>query len=256
MPEATRQTDPTHGAGRNYLKVVYEEGQRPQSGYPDKLAARLMELAGLRSGLRLLDAGCGRGEMLAAFARRGMVCEGLDLAEGASCSQPGVSVRQADIFGSVWPCEDAQYDAVLLKSVLEHVMDPARMLAECRRVLKPGGALIVLTPDFASTMQVFYEDPTHVHPYVPKSLRDLFVMHGFVQARAERFCHHERIWEGGPARLLADLCWLIFSTPAARALAQATGLKFIKWAVERQVLGICRKAEPRNQERADSGAQE
>lgn len=244
MPEETRQTGPARGADRNYLRVVYEEGQRPQSGYPDRLAARLMDLAGLRSGMRLLDAGCGRGEMLVAFARRGLACEGLDLAEGASCPHPGVSVRQADIFGSAWPCEDAQYDAVFLKSVIEHVMDPALLLAECQRVLKPGGALIVLTPDFASTMQVFYEDPTHVHPYVPKSLRDLFAMHGFAQARAERFCHHERIWEGGLARLLADLCWLALSTPAARALARATGCKFIKWAVERQVLGICRKAEP------------
>jgi 2-polyprenyl-3-methyl-5-hydroxy-6-metoxy-1,4-benzoquinol methylase len=241
MSGQKRQADSAHEAGRNYLKVVYEEGQRPQSGYPDNLAARLMDLAGLRSGMRLLDAGCGRGEMLAAFARRGLVCEGLDLAEGASCPHPGVGVSQADIFGGAWPCADAQYDAVFLKSVLEHVMDPSHMLAECKRVLKPGGALIVLTPDFASTMPVFYEDPTHVHPYVPMSLRALFAMHGFAQGRAERFCHHERIWEGGLAKLLADLCWLVLSVPAARALAQATGLKFIKWAVERQVLGICRR---------------
>ncbi|MGE4264948.1 MAG: class I SAM-dependent methyltransferase [Desulfovibrio sp.] len=228
-------------AGRDYLKVVYEEGQRPQSGYPDHLAGKLMAEAGLAPGMRLLDAGCGRGEMLAAFARRGLVCEGLDLAEGASCPHPGVTVRQADLFGATWPCEDASFDAVFLKSVIEHVMDPALLLAECGRVLKTGGALIVLTPDFASNVPVFYEDPTHVHPYVPKSLRDLFVMHGFAQARAELFCHHEAIWRGGPAKLFADLCWRTLSTPAARALAQLTGLKLIRWAVERQVLGVCRK---------------
>jgi len=242
MSDAPDPSEQNSQAGRDYLKVVYEEGQRPPSGYPDHLARRLMELAGLIPGMRLLDAGCGRGEMLAAFARRGLACEGLDLAEGASCPHPGVAVRQADIFGSAWPCADARYDAVFLKSVLEHVLDPGHLLAECKRVLKPGGALIVLTPDFASTVPVFYEDPTHIHPYVPKSLRDLFVMHGFAEARAELFCHHERIWECPVARFLADLCWRVFSVPAARAVAQATGLKFIRWAVERQVLGICRRA--------------
>ena len=231
----------TNQASRDYLKVVYADGQREKSTYPDHLARRLMELAGLAPGMRLLDAGCGRGEMLAAFARLGLVCEGLDLAEGASCEHPGVSVRQADIFGSAWPCPEGLYDAVFLKSVLEHVMDPTMMLAECKRVLKPGGTLIVLTPDFASNVPVFYEDPTHVHPYVPKSLRHLFVMHGFADARAELFCHHERLWEGGLAKTFADLCWRVLSTPAARALAQATGQKLIRWAVERQVLGLCRK---------------
>lgn len=228
-------------AGRDYLKVVYQDGQRPQSAYPDHLAGRLMELAGLAPGMRLLDAGCGRGEMLAAFARRGLLCEGLDLAEGAGCAHPGVTVRQADLFGSAWPCQEASVDAVFLKSVIEHVVDPTQMLAECMRVLKPGGALIVLTPDFASTMHVFHEDPTHVHPYVPKGLHDLFVMHGFAQARAELFCHHEAVWPGGAAALLADLLHLLLTTPAARALARLTGQKFIRWAVERQVLGICRK---------------
>jgi len=234
LPEANK-------ASRDYLKVVYEEGQRPKSGYPDHLAGRLMSLAGLKPGMRLLDAGCGRGEMLAAFARRGLLCAGLDLAEGASCEHPGVLVRQADIFGAAWPCESGSFDAVFLKSVLEHVIDPTMLLAECARALRPGGALIVLTPDFASNVPVFYEDPTHVHPYVPKSLRDLFIMHGFAQAQAELFCHHEALWEGGIAKLFGDLCWRTLSTPAARALANATGQKLIRWAVERQVLGICRK---------------
>ncbi len=228
-------------ASRDYLNVVYEEGQRPQSSYPDHLARRLMELARLSPGMRLLDAGCGRGEMLAAFARRGLVCEGLDLAEGAGCPHPGVSVRQADLFGSAWPCEPDSFDAVFLKSVIEHVMDPALLLAECMRALKPGGALIVLTPDFASTMHVFYEDPTHVHPYVPKSLHDLFVMYGFTEVNTQRFCHHEAVWKGGLPALFADFCHLALTTPAARALARVTGQKLIRWAVERQVLGICRK---------------
>lgn len=228
-------------AERDYLRVVYREGQRPASSYPDHLAAELVTRAGLGQGSLLLDVGCGRGEMMAAFARSGLRCEGLDLADEAGGMLPGAKVTRADIMRERWPVEDSSCDAVFLKSVIEHLTDPAHLLAETMRVLAPGGALIVLTPDFASNFKVFYEDPTHVHPYVPKSLKALFDMHGFADSTSELFCHHEITWRPGTARFIADLLWRVLSTPVARSIAQSTGLKFIRWAVERQVLGIARK---------------
>lgn len=236
-------SDRRKAAGRDYLKVVYKDGERPASDYPDHLARELVLRTGLRPDMRLLDVGCGRGEMLAAFARSGLACTGLDLAEGAGSLHPDTEIRRVDILRDIWPVEDNSCDAVFMKSVIEHLPDPVHVLSESLRVLKAGGALIVLTPDFASNVAVFYEDPTHVHPYVPKSLGVLLSMHGFSHVTSEIFCHHERLWSRGTAWLFGELLWLTLTTPLARKLALVTGLKIIRWAVERQVLGIARKPE-------------
>jgi SAM-dependent methyltransferase len=43
--------------------------------------------------------------------------------------------------------QDETFDAIVMKHLIEHVRDPVRLLAECRRILKPGGMLLLLTPN-------------------------------------------------------------------------------------------------------------
>ncbi|SNR92914.1 Methyltransferase domain-containing protein [Humidesulfovibrio mexicanus] len=226
---------------QDYLEVVYTKSAKPLTAYPDNLARFFMGRYGLRPGMSLLDVGCGRGEMLGAFSRLGLDCSGLDMAPSAGSLAPGVPVRLCNVTAETFPVPDASCDAVIMKSVIEHMVDPTPLLAEVKRVLKPGGLILVLTPDWASVWRVFFEDATHVHPYMAKGIAEALAMHGFEQAQSEQFCHHELLWETGPVRILADLLYAVLSVPMARRLAKATGVKFLRWAVERQLLATGRR---------------
>ena len=103
-------------------------------------------------GLRILDAGCGRGEVLLACARAGASVAGIDYAEAAveisrdTLSEvPGADIRQGDISRLPWP--DATFDRVLSGDVIEHLDPPQAqaMLHEAHRVLRPGGWLVLHT---------------------------------------------------------------------------------------------------------------
>jgi len=60
-------------------------------------------------------------------------------------------------FGSGLPFRDAAADIILLSNVLEHLRDPALLLRECHRVLKPGGVLIGAVPFFINVHQRPYD---------------------------------------------------------------------------------------------------
>ena len=112
---------------------------------------RLVEQAsGGRPG-RVLDVGCGRGFLLGAFRRRGWTVEGTELSAASSAHARealGIPVHVGALESLRLPA--ASFDAVTLWHVLEHVADPASLLAEVGRLLRPGGALLVGVPNFAS----------------------------------------------------------------------------------------------------------
>jgi len=105
-----------------------------------------------RPGSLVLDAGCGRGEVLLACARKGARVAGIDYADAAVeiarevlAGVDGAEVCQGDVTALPWP--DASFDCALFADVIEH-LDPEQAdvaLAELRRVLKPGGKLLVHT---------------------------------------------------------------------------------------------------------------
>jgi 2-polyprenyl-3-methyl-5-hydroxy-6-metoxy-1,4-benzoquinol methylase len=100
--------------------------------------------------IRLLDVGCSRGQFVAAAAALGFAAEGVEPAPriAAAARAAGLTVHAGLLEEQRFP--DATFDALTLFEVLEHLREPAGLLRECRRVLKPGGVLLASTGNAAS----------------------------------------------------------------------------------------------------------
>jgi asparagine synthase (glutamine-hydrolysing) len=142
---------PTPAALRAFYATEYpvrfdpERTPEPRLGLFEGL---LRHLATLRERGRLLDLGCGGGQLLAGAVRQGWSGLGSDVSAGACAAArkaSGATVIQAD--SAELPLRDASVDAVTLVNVLDHLGDPARTLAEIRRVLTPAGVLALRVPN-------------------------------------------------------------------------------------------------------------
>jgi ubiquinone/menaquinone biosynthesis C-methylase UbiE len=113
-------------------------------------------------GRRVVDVGCGRGELAAALSRLGADVLGVEPNPERLASAPPSAARMHLGSASTLPCTDASTDAVIFNRSLHHVppdqLDDA--LAEAIRVLAPGGALWALEPDPDGTMSRLME-PFH-----------------------------------------------------------------------------------------------
>jgi ubiquinone/menaquinone biosynthesis C-methylase UbiE len=107
----------------------------------------MLDLAGDVAGRRILDAGCGSGPLSAALRDRGATVTGVDSSAGMlelarRRLGPDADLRLADLGGPLPFCDGA-FDDVIACLVLHYLQDWTAPLAELRRVLKPGGRLIV-----------------------------------------------------------------------------------------------------------------
>jgi 2-polyprenyl-3-methyl-5-hydroxy-6-metoxy-1,4-benzoquinol methylase len=134
----------------------------------------------------LLDVGCGSGEWLASMRKLGWHVLGVDFDENALkiARQEGLEVHFGSLEEQHFP--DDSFDAVTFSHVIEHVPDPARTLAECARILKVGGKLVLLTPNGASLGHRLFkkqwrglEPPRHLHIFSIESLSSMLEAAGF-----------------------------------------------------------------------------
>lgn len=93
---------------------------------------------------RLLEVGAGTGQQAAELEQRGLEVEGIELAASLYADKRVFPITDYD--GVTIPFPDAVFDMVYSSNVLEHVPDLARMHAEIKRVLKPGGHVVHILP--------------------------------------------------------------------------------------------------------------
>jgi SAM-dependent methyltransferase len=121
---------------------------------------------------RVLDIGCGTGEF-GRFAPPGVEVHGLDIDEGAvELASRHEEARRCDLEEGQLPYADEHFDAVLAKDVLEHLRDPARIVCEIRRVLRPGGVVVASVVQARSRR--VWADYTHVRGFTKASASFLF----------------------------------------------------------------------------------
>ena len=221
--------------GRDYVAVVYNEQDRPFTQYPDQLARHLVQRYALATGQKLLDLGCGRGEFLRGFARCGLQVCGVDQSAAAKTLCPEADIRSANLERDPIPFEDNSFDAVYSKSVLEHFYYPENLVKEIYRVLRPGGLVISLVPDWEYNYLIYYEDYTHRTPFTLTSLRDIQLIHGFDEVEVERFRQLPLLWR---------MPWLIPLSALLAALTPSFARqhsKTIRFSKEVMLLGSARK---------------
>jgi 2-polyprenyl-3-methyl-5-hydroxy-6-metoxy-1,4-benzoquinol methylase len=136
---------------REYHEALWKDvpaGLRP----PEFALRRRFLLEHVAAGERVLDVGCGEGVFAVELVRAGAQVVGIDVAEQplsrARARNPelDLDLRLVDADGP-WPLADASFDVVWAGETIEHVADTAAWLSEVRRVLRPGGRLLLSTPD-------------------------------------------------------------------------------------------------------------
>ncbi|MDI6891118.1 MAG: class I SAM-dependent methyltransferase [Thermodesulfovibrionales bacterium] len=120
---------------------------------------------------RLLEVGCGNGRRLAQMRALGWEVEGQEVDPKAAAharNAYGVTVHLGTLENIYFPTDS--FDAVIMNHVIEHVHSPVALLAECYRIMKPGGLLVAVTPNVESYGHKRFgacwrglEPPRHLH---------------------------------------------------------------------------------------------
>ena len=152
---------------RSHLRMTFGEDaelyDRCRPGYPDSMFTDLSTLAGIDSGSRVLEIGCGTGQATVPLARFGCAITAVELSENlAAIAQRNLAefenTHVAVAAFERWPLPDAPFDAVLSATAF-HWIAPELRVAKAADALRIGGALaVVSTHHVAGGTHAFFED--------------------------------------------------------------------------------------------------
>jgi len=220
----------------DYLTVVYGEGVRPYTEYPSKLVKYLFERFDMKKGMKLLEPGCGRGEFLRVFKGLGMDAVGLDRSEESRklLGEDNIDLAVCDVESDVGlPFADNSFDVIYNKSFMEHLNHPDIFLREAHRVLKPGGMIICLIPDWESNYKTYFDDFTHRTPFTKPSLEDIYKICDFEDINVIKFRQLPIVWK---FPILNYFCAVISPFIPVRVEN-----KFLRWSRELMLVGCAYK---------------
>ncbi|MCX7181043.1 MAG: class I SAM-dependent methyltransferase, partial [Proteobacteria bacterium] len=140
----------------------------------------------------LLEIGCGNGDRLALLRDLGWTVSGIEPDAGAAqlASAKGLNVLSATLQPGALPA--ASFDAILMSHVIEHVPDPQETISECHRLLRPGGVLVMLTPNTESLGHRWFgrnwlhlDPPRHLYVFNSRNLPQLCADAGYTDVNCE-----------------------------------------------------------------------
>lgn len=218
---------------QDYVATLYNEEERPKTTYPLLCTRYLVDRFLILPNSLLLDIGCGRGDFARGFLECGLRVEGVDISVFSikENTNSGVTIKKANVFESRWPFPDNYADVIFSKSVIEHIHNPEIFMNETYRVLKPGGRIITMTPDWETCHTSFYNDFSHVQPYTVRGLRDLLRMSNFHDVITEQFYQLPIIWQYPMLKIVSSVLRRVLTPDPS------INNKFIRWSLELMCLG-------------------
>ena len=224
---------------KNYLETIYNETSRPLTDYPKKLITYLIGRLNLEKNNKVLELGCGRGEFLNEFSLHGLEAYGVDISEYSKKFFPKLNFRKVDLENEKLPFDENFFDIIYSKSIIEHFYYPDKIFEEAYRVLKPGGIIITLTPEWKYIYKSFYDDHTHRVPFTKSSLGDIHKMHNFKQIHVESFIQLPLLFNKNMFTPLIKLLSVVTRILSPDFLRMK--YKWVRFSKEIMLLAIARK---------------
>lgn len=199
-----------------------EEVQARQSAY-----LPLLDMLRNLEGASALDIGCGRGEWLTLLRHQQFAAQGVDLDATMvrTCVDQGFDVTQQDAVEALNQRQDESEALITGFHIAEHLSFDAlfSLISASLRVLKPGGVLVLETPNpenISVGTSSFYMDPTHHKPLPPRLLQFICEYCGFFPVKIIRLHERPEILENETPTLM-DVFWE--SSPDYAVVAQKPG---------------------------------
>lgn len=205
----------------------------------------ILSLLGPANSRRMLDVGCGAGTFLADARDAGWQVSGLEINAKFPefCKEIGLDDVKVGMISDP-PFEEASFDAVTMLDVLEHMYDPILSVKQCARMLRPGGVLVVKSPNGPMQLRKerlkkklgrkdgYVATIGHLNQFAPRTLSLAFQKGGLqpLQVRPAHSFQEGIVGPGFTARRVARHV----SVAAANALMQVTGVGL-------NLVGIARK---------------
>ena len=172
----------------------------PLQGYWQKRRHEIV-LGYLEQDLAVLDVGCGSSKIIQTLSRG----VGLDFQAKKLRFLRGRADQVLQGSLSRLPFRDESFPQLVCSEVIEHIAHEEVDLAELRRVIRPGGTLVLGTPDYSSWIWVTLERihgwvfpggyaDEHINPYTETGLRQELEEHGFVVDELRKICRAEMIF--------------------------------------------------------------
>ncbi|HBP40830.1 MAG TPA: hypothetical protein DD644_03625 [Halomonas sp.] len=166
----------------------------------------------------VVDLGSGRGEWLELMQENGWPAKGIDTNESmaSACNASGLHVEVNDALTALQQIETNTLAAVTGFHIAEHIPFDSlvTLIQEVHRALKPGGVLILETPNpenLTVGLWSFYLDPTHLHPLPPPLLHFVATDSGYAKANILRLNGPTPPPENAPLRQYLD--WVVSAYP-------------------------------------------
>ena len=230
----------------SYLETHYSRNEYSETAYPQKLCdfivGRYIEPHGGRAEEKtILDVGSGKGNHLVGFARRGLTALGLDKRNECIETLNQFDIRECDLEKDPFPFNADSLDIVFSKSVIEHIENADNFFAETRRVLKPGGLVILMTPDWKTQAHMFWDDYTHVKPWTRKGLQNALRIHGFESVTCVLFRQLPLLWRYPFLEWVADAIALAPESWKWKDRDESAFREWIRFSKEKMLLATAVK---------------